>query len=310
MTVQLPSEIVVERFLPTARSMLAAALAARGFAQREIADRLGVSQAAVSQYLAGERRDEPRFVDDPRMQATVERIADGFDDGTMDDYEALAELLDLVRAFEDRGPICAIHEEEMPALEGMGCDLCVRGRDQSMQAERDVLANVRRAVRRFSNASVVANHVPNVGTNVAMALPSASDETDIAAVPGRIHAMRGGVNVPANPEFGASHHVATTLLAATTADSAVRGAVNVATSDALLSAVPDDVAVDSFDPEYEGRRARLDEAFESGVPRVLYHEGAFGIEPITYVLGTSAVDAVEHAIAFIERLDEPGNAPD
>ncbi|MFB6195028.1 MAG: thiamine-phosphate synthase family protein [Haloplanus sp.] len=305
MTVQLPSEIVVERFLPTARSMLAAELAERGFSQRDIAARLGVSQAAVSQYLAGERNGEPRFAEHPRMQSTVERIADGFDAGTMGDYEALAELLELVRAFEDRGPICAVHEEEMPALEGMGCDLCVRGRDRAVQAEREVLANVRRAVRRFANASAVADHVPNVGTNVAMALPDAADETDVAAVPGRIHAMRGGINVPSNPEFGASHHVATTLLAASAADRTVRGAVNLATSDALLASVPNDADAVAFDAEYEDRRERLDALFREygGVPRIVYHEGAFGIEPITYVLGTSAVDAVETAVDLIERAE-------
>jgi len=282
--------------------MLAAELAERGFAQRAIADRLGVSQAAVSQYLAGERRDEERFVDHPRTRATVERIADGFDAGTMDDYEALAELLELVRDFEDRGPICAIHEEEMPALAGLGCDLCVRGRDQSRQAERDVLANVRRAVRQFANAPGMVAHVPNVGTNVAMALPSAARESDVAAVPGRLHAMRGGINVPANPEFGASQHVATTLLAAMAADPSVRGAVNLATSDELLGAVPDGVATESFDPEYENRRRRLDDLFESGVPQVVYHEGAFGVEPITYVFGTSAAEAVERAAALVERV--------
>jgi predicted fused transcriptional regulator/phosphomethylpyrimidine kinase/predicted transcriptional regulator len=284
--------------------MLAAELTERGFAQREIATRLGVSQAAVSQYLAGERPVEERFVEHPRMQATVERIAEGFDAGTMDDYEALAELLELVRAFEDRGPICAVHEAEMPALEGTGCDLCVRGRDRAVQAEREVLANVRRAVRRFANAPDVADHVPNVGTNVAMALPEATGETDVAAVPGRIHAMRGGINVPANPEFGASHHVATMLLAAGAADATVRGAVNLATSDALLSAVPADVDAVAFDAEYAGRRQRLDALFDGGVPRVVYHEGAFGVEPITYVLGTSAADAVERATRLVERAED------
>lgn len=303
MTVQLPSEIVVERFLPTIRSMLAAELADRGFAQRSIADRLGVSQAAVSQYLSGKRGGEERFVEHPRTQATVERIADGFESGRMDDYEALAELLELVRAFEDRGPICAIHEEEMPSLEGIGCDLCVRGRDRAVQAEREVLSNVRRAVRRLSNAPNVTAHVPNVGTNVAMALPDPGDETDVAAVPGRIHAMRERLNVPSNPEFGASHHVATTLLAATDADSTVRGAVNLATSDALLAAIPDDVDAVAFDADYEDRRARLDDCFGAGVPPVVYHEGAFGIEPITYVLGTTAVDAVDRAVDLVARAE-------
>ncbi len=298
---QLPSQIVVDRFLPTARSMLASALSERGFAQRDIADRLGVSQAAVSGYLAGERGEEERFAEHPRMQATVERIADGFESGRMDDYEALAELLELVREFEDRGPICAVHEEEMPALEGMGCDLCVRGRDRAVQAERDVLSNVRRAVRTFANAPAVAAHVPNVGTNVAMALPEATDETDVAAVPGRIHAMRGGINVPSNPEFGASQHVATTLLAAAAADPSIRGAVNLATSDDLLAAAPEDAV--AFDADYEDRRDRLEARFADGVPRVVYHEGAFGIEPITYVLGETAVEAVETATDLIARAN-------
>jgi hypothetical protein len=301
-TLHLPSEIVVEQFLPTMRSMLADALDERGLSQREIAARLGVSQAAVSQYLNEERTGE--LADHPRMREVVQRLAEGFANETIDDYEALAELLALVREFEDRGPICAIHEAEMPALEGMGCDLCVRGRDRTVQAERDVLENVRRAVRRFSHARNVVAHVPNVGTNVAMALPDADAETDVAAVPGRLHAMRGGINVPANPEFGASHHVASTLLAAMAADPTVRGAVNIATSAELLDAARDG-GFDpvAFDARYEDRGERLRSLFEThDVPRVVYHEGDFGIEPITYVFGTTAVDAVDAVLELVERV--------
>ena len=279
MTLQLPSEIVVERFLPTVRVRLAAALDDRGMTQQEIADRLGVTQASVSNYVGGGVEGEDRFLEDPRFEATVERVAEGFADGTMDDYEAIAELLELIRAFEDRGPICAIHEEEMPALAGLGCDLCVRGRDTAVQAEREVLSNVRRAVRRFSNATGVLAHVPNVGTNVAMALPDADDETDVAAVPGRIHAMRGRVNVPANPEFGASHHVATTLLSAASADPTVRGAVNLATSDELLAVVPDELDAVAFDAEYEDRRRRLDSPAQDGGPEAQLHRRAHQRRP-------------------------------
>jgi predicted fused transcriptional regulator/phosphomethylpyrimidine kinase/predicted transcriptional regulator len=301
---QLPSEIVVERFLPTARSLLAAELDERGFAQRDIADRLGVSQAAVSGYLADGPEGDERLLDDPRMTATIARIADGFDAGTMDDYEALAELLELVWAFEDRGPICAIHEEEMPALAGMGCDLCVRGRDIGVQAEREVLSNVRRAVRRFSNVPGIGAYVPNVGTNVGMALDGAVDETDVAAIPGRIHAMRGDVNVPANPEFGASEHVATVVLAAADADPSVRGAINLATDDALLAAAREKgLSTAAFDADYEDRRDRLEAVVADGVPRVLYHEGAFGIEPITYVLGADAADAVATVATLVDGAE-------
>lgn len=298
MTLRLPSEIVVEQFLPTARAMLTTELVERGFTQRQVADRLGVTQAQVSHYASGDVAVEGRFAEDERMQATIDRIAEGFAGGDTDDYEALGELLALVREFEDRGPICAAHEEAMPALRGLGCDLCVRGVDAAVEAERATLANVRRAVRAIEGAPAFVPHVPNVGTNVGMALPDPADATDVAAVPGRIHAMRGRVHVPSNPEFGASENVATMLLAAGAVDADVRGALNLATREPFLEAARA-AGIDPvrFDSSYENRRERLETQFRErdAVPRVCYHEGAFGVEPITYVFGASAVEAAELA---------------
>ena len=306
MSLRLPSEIVVERFLPTVRTMLAVALDERGLTQQAVADRLGVTQAAVSRYVSGEVETEPRFREHPRMHETVERIADGLADGTMEEYEALAELLGLVRAFEDRGPICELHEEEMPALAGLGCDLCVRGTDADLLAERETLATVRRAIRRLSDAPDVVEHVPNVGTNVATALPDATDPTDVAAVPGRVHAMRGRLNVPANPEFGASEHVATTVLAAAAVDPDTRGALNLATADPLLDAARER-GIDPLEIEagYEDRATRLEARFRDrgAVPRVVYHRGAFGIEPITYLLGETAVEAADLAADLVAVVE-------
>jgi len=306
MSLVLPSEIVVERFLPTARAMLARELDERGLTQQEVADHLGVTQAAVSQYVRGDGTVEERFAEDERMVATVERIADGFADGSMDGYEALAELLDLVRRFEDRGPVCAVHEEEMPALEGMGCDLCVRGTDDAVLAEREALAAVRRAARRLANAPGMAAHVPNVGTNVGTAVPGAADVTDVAAVPGRLQAVGSRVMVPADPEFGASERVATTVLAAMAVDPDLRGALNLATSEALLAAARER-GIDplQFDAGYENRGERLRERFRErgGVPRVCYHEGAFGIPPVCYVLGETATEAADLAVDLVEAAD-------
>jgi predicted fused transcriptional regulator/phosphomethylpyrimidine kinase/predicted transcriptional regulator len=309
MPVQLPSEIVVQRFLPTARAMLAAELDARGFTQQAIADRLGVTQAAVSKYLNENVPTEDRFREDHRMQTTVERIAAGFADGSMDDYEALGELLALVREFEDRGPICEIHEEEMPALEGLGCDLCIRGLDADVSEERAALASVRRAARRIADTPAVVDHIPNVGMNIGMALADASDELDVAAVPGRIHSLRGRVNVPSNPEFGASEHVATTILTAMNVDTSIRGALNLATSEAVIDAARER----GFDPVefeagYDGRADRLEARFRDAgrVPTVIYHEGAMGIEPITYVLAETAEDAAAHCCDLVAAANDTG----
>ena len=306
MSLVLPSEIVVERFLPTARALLARALDERGFTQQEVADRLGVTQAAVSQYVRGDVTVEDRFAEDERMRATVRRIADGFAAGSMDGYEALAELLALVETFEDRGPVCAVHEAEMPVLDGMGCDLCVRGADDAVIAERAALSVVRRAARRLASAPGMATHVPNVGTNVGTAVPGATDVTDVAAVPGRLQAVGSRVLVPADPEFGASQRVATTVLAAMAHDPDRRGALNLSTSGPLLDAARDR-GIDplAFDAGYEDRGRRLRERFRErrSVPQVLYHEGAFGIEPVTYVLGETATEAATLAVELVEAAD-------
>jgi len=303
MSLRLPSEIVVEDVLPTLRVMLARELGARGLTQEEIAGHLGVTQAAVSTYVAGDPDVEERIADHPRTERIVERVAEGLASGSMDGYDALAAVLDLVRAFEDRGPICELHEEAMPALRGLGCDLCVRGPDEAVRAERETLASVRRAARTLAAGAGTAAFVPNVGSNVGTALPGAEDASDVAAIPGRIYAIGGRVEVPANPEFGASEHVATVVLAAMTVDPALRGAVNLATDDALLDAARD-CGIDplEFDPDYEDRGERLQERFEErgAVPRVVFHRGAFGIEPITYVLGETSVEAAGLAVELIE----------
>jgi predicted fused transcriptional regulator/phosphomethylpyrimidine kinase/predicted transcriptional regulator len=309
MALRLPEEIVVEQFVPTVRAMLARELADRGYTQQEIGDRLGITQAAVSKQLGGEVELAEPIATDPRTVATVETIADGFAENTMDEVDALAELVALVAELEDRGPICELHEAAMPALEGLGCDLCVRGPDEAVQAERDALASVRTAARRLAATPAMASLVPNVGTNVATALPDATEPTDVAAIPGRLVRMPGRVEVPANAEFGASRNVATAVLAAMAVDPDVRGGVNLALDEAFLAAARDrGMEPLEFDPEYEDRRERLATRFEDhgAVPRVCYHAGAFGVEPVCYVFGETAVDAVELAIDIREASAADG----
>lgn len=305
MSLVLPSELVVDRFLPTVRSMLARRLAERGMTQNEIAAELSVTQAAISKYVAQEEGGDDWFRTDPDTVATVDRLAEGIHTGSMDGYDALGELLALIHRLEDRGPICELHETEMPELQGLGCDLCVRGLDTDVRAERKVLADVRSAARTLATIPGMAEYVPNVGTNVGMALPDAGEKTDVAAIPGRIYAMSGRVEVPANPEFGASSHVATALLTASSDDPETRGAINIATDDRFLEAA---TALGyeplEFDADYEDRGEHLRNRFDErgGVPSVAYHRGAFGIEPITFVFGATASHAAERVEQLVDEI--------
>jgi len=72
MSLRMPSEIVVDDVLPTLRVMLRK-LGKRGLTQGEIADDLGVTQAAVSAYVTWEANVEKRIRDHAWTERTVDR---------------------------------------------------------------------------------------------------------------------------------------------------------------------------------------------------------------------------------------------
>src|SRR6056297_3926368 len=85
-------EIVVEEFLPTVRSMLAAELRDRGLTQREVASVLGISQSAVSKYAHGEVTINDEIADDERVREHVDELAAGLADGSVTSVQALVDL--------------------------------------------------------------------------------------------------------------------------------------------------------------------------------------------------------------------------
>lgn len=293
-----PEEVVVEEVLPSLRHMLIEGLAKQGLPQQRIAVMVGLSQAAVSKYQAGRVAVDAAILRDPAARAACDEVAAGLGQGSMSPFDALARLQALLRAWENRGRICALHEEGMPALRGLGCDLCVLGGRSRILEEQEVLDNLRRAVRVLEQCEGLAALLPNVGSNIVMARRGARDVLDVAAVPGRMYEVKGAIKVPGQPEFGASRHVAEVLLGVQEAFPAVRAALN-------LRWAPDVQRVVAklhwrclpFDAAYEGRRARL-AAMKGKAPDALFHEGAFGIEPALYVLGADALGAAQRA----ERL--------
>lgn len=89
-------EVVSQDVLPSLRALVAKRLMDSGFSQKQIADRLGLSQPAISQYkrdLRGKRTD--LFVDYPQMlddaNTIAKRVAEGeigMDQATMEMFES------------------------------------------------------------------------------------------------------------------------------------------------------------------------------------------------------------------------------
>ncbi|QDX39810.1 thiamine-phosphate synthase family protein [Salarchaeum sp. JOR-1] len=296
-------ELVVEEFLPTFRSMLAADLRERGLTQQAVADVLGVSQSAVSKYATGEVARNEGVAEDDRVRDLVERVGEGLASGDMSTVQALVEAEVLIRKLEARGDVLArLHEDAVPELAEYEGDFRVHDPDSDLLARERVRSSVRRGVRTLEHASGFATLVPNVGSNLVECLSNAQSVEDVAGVPGRVFDVMGRVEVPGEPAFGVSEHVASVLLAARANGSDASAALNVRYDPALVAALEKTGRVTAeFDADYDDVSVAVADAFaDRPDATVLYQSGGFGIEPVLYLLGESAPAVADVARDLLE----------
>ena len=282
-------EIVVDDFLPTFRSMLAESLRERGLTQSEVADLLGISQSAVSKYVHGDVDTNAALLDDELLVDHVERLAEGLSSSDVTPIQALVETEILIRRLERGGTLAQLHEAVVPELADYDRDFAIHDPESDLRAAERTLSDLRRGLRVLENTSGFTGLIPAVGSNLAQALPDATDIEDVAAVPGRILDVKGRTTIPAEPEFGVSEHVASVLLAARAGGHDATAVLNVRYDEALLARLEDaGHEVAAFDPEADLGPAIADALHSTTAADVLYQSGGFGIEPIVYVLGPDA----------------------
>jgi predicted fused transcriptional regulator/phosphomethylpyrimidine kinase/predicted transcriptional regulator len=291
-------EVVVEEFLPTFRSLLAADLRERGLTQHEVAALLGVSQSAVSKYAHGEVTVNDAVVGDDRVEEAVERIGEGLASGDMSQVQALVEAEVLIRRLSARGDVVAdLHEDAMPELAEYEGDFRVHDPESQVRVRERVLSSVRRGVRILEHTSGFTTLIPAVGSNLVECTPDAEGVEDVAGVPGRILDVMGRTEIPAEPEFGVSVHVASVLLAAREAGSDARACLNVRYDDDVVAALESlGYETAEFEPEGESSADALRPVVvDYPDADVLYQTGGFGVEPIVYLLAENAPAAAEMA---------------
>ena len=182
------------------------------------------------------------------------------------------------------------------------------------EAERyRVLEDVREAAKLFERSSELHKFVPEVGTQIATALPCPRGPEDVAALDGRLVRTLEGVRA-GEPRFGASSHMARLVLTAMRFNPAVRAAMNLRYDEELLQALQEaGLRVSSFDRSREPEEIRAVEgatlpwgvreavrAAGGVVPDVIYDLGAVGKEPMIRVLGQTAVEVVEKVLRALK----------
>lgn len=184
------------------------------------------------------------------------------------------------------------------------------------QAERfDVLENIRSAVSMLEGCPEARNLVAEVQMNVGMALAYATGIGDVAAIEGRIVKMSRGVKATGCPRFGASSHVARTILAVKKFDDSKRATINIRYGEDIVEALRSLGLVVSFydrreePPEIKNKEGGTtywgaEQAVKRAgkVPDVIYHLGDWGKEPIISVVGPSAVDVAKIIVVVAKQM--------
>ncbi len=113
--------VVVSYVLPTIRTLITRELIEKHELKRsEVARKMGVTPAAVTQYLEGVRGGIAMDVakSSEKVAKMVSKTADGLAKDELSVYDVVGNLCEICRAMRSSGSICEMHKEVQPGLEG------------------------------------------------------------------------------------------------------------------------------------------------------------------------------------------------
>ncbi len=155
------------------------------------------------------------------------------------------------------------------------------------------LADLLEAERRLLAASPL-DIMPQVGLNLARALPDATGPAQVLAYPARIVADGHRFLRPAPPRAGASTHLAACLLAWQEHRPEVHAIANIRGGPNMRGRASEAIEIDG-----DGDRAALIRTHQPS--RILHDMGAVGIEPCLYIAGATATEVVDRILQIAQE---------
>lgn len=168
-----------------------------------------------------------------------------------------------------------------------------------------IVDDLHSAIKMIESHPEFLPHIANVGTQVAMALPYASNFGQVAAVEGRIKKAANKPKAMGPVKFGVSTHMASVALTVMRYDPNIRAALNLHYTPKLVETFKNvGFTVTSFDRKKEPMRVKTIEGGTLAwgtnqairklgkVPDIIFDVGEPRKEPMIRVLGASATDVV------------------
>lgn len=120
-----PYEIVSKSALPALRAMVARRLReSYDLNQQEVAARLGVTQASVSNYARKARGVMINLESDSKVANSADAIAEILSGEHPDQRKALAIMTDVCDYIRFSHLMCSLHSELDPEFKSEGCEAC------------------------------------------------------------------------------------------------------------------------------------------------------------------------------------------
>ncbi len=121
----LPYEVIYRSAIPAIRYMVAKNLIREhSFTQKEVADKLGVTQAAISNYLRRTRAVALKFDDNRDICRSVDELTEMLLEGNPNRPEVVEKITDICDYIRKHKLLCNFHKKMEPSFETDDCKAC------------------------------------------------------------------------------------------------------------------------------------------------------------------------------------------
>lgn len=299
-----PCETVVQEFLTHFRHDLIHELNEQGWKQKKIALVMHMTQASISKHLK-ERTFHP-IQDDPAYGSLLKRTTSIIEKPSFDLVAAMDGACRFCKEHRFPGNLfCRMHVEEIPELGTRDCRICSKYLDETLLSQGHEASKILIAlVEGFEQVSKIPNLasiLPEVQSNIVLGFKDQAKNSinDYAGFPGRLITIDDRVAVAGPPVFGVSRYVANILILVREFFPSLRTATCIIHSREILDIMDalDFTFITITDESARSIHDALSLAQLDKLDAVAF-PGAHGLEPITYIFGTS----METMIAKIERI--------
>ncbi len=301
----------MKNFLTAYRRGLIKRLSDAGWTQQKIAESLNITQAAVSEHM---KRDHRKYGDDafnrivqqtidaslPKLERDVVRVSEVMDD--------VCTACKTARMPGDK--FCTMHMAEISSLATESCKICSKYVDPALlKRGSDELEVVKELLDGYETIRYNRKYIdliPEVQSNLVCGFKNErkNEVHDYAGFPGRIIKTEGEARVIDSPAFGGSKHISRVVSSVRNQRPEIRAATCITFNPAVRAALGktghSSIMLDN-ERDDDVLRAAITKNAGNSMDALVF-EGSVGMEPLTYVLGTSVGDVIAKLVKILAYI--------